>query len=293
MRVIFMSLLLCLSTFAQTYKKDVKIVQVPVYVTDAATNAPFTRLTKEHFRIWDNKVEQKIKYFSQEAEPLSIGIILDTSGSIGYKKDFAIKTVKEFMNQSTLQDEFFLVQFSEGITNTGFVDNEEDITRALPEFAEPKGRTSLIDAVYLSTEYMSKNAKYERRALILVSDGGDNYSRYTEEELITFLREADTPVFVAGLFDFMPQTLEEQSGPHLLERLAEASGGQGFAVIDYKSLLDTMTYFGEILHNCYVLGYAPAGVKMNGKFHKLKVKLTRLPKGLPLLKIQAKPGYYE
>jgi Ca-activated chloride channel family protein len=293
MRALLLSLLLCVVSYAQTYKKDVKVVQVPVYVTDANTNVPFTLLTKDHFRIWDNRVEQKIKYFSQEAEPLSIGIVLDTSGSIGYKKDFAIKTVKEFMNQSTSQDEFFLVQFNQYISNTGFVDKEEDITSALPEFAEAKGQTSLIDAVYMATEYIKKHAKYERRALVLISDGGDNHSRYTEGELISFMREADVPVFVVGLFDAAPETLEEQSGPKLLERLADASGGQGYAVVDYKSLLDTMSYFGEILHNCYVLGYAPTEVKMNGKFHKLKVKLTRLPREVPPLRVQAKPGYYE
>lgn len=277
----------------QDIHKDVKIVQVPVYVTNASTNVPFIGLTKDHFRIWDNKVEQKIKYFSQEAEPLSIGIVLDTSGSIGYKKDFAIKTVKEFMKQSTLKDEFFLVQFSEGVSNTGFVDSEEDITKELPEFAETQGRTAMLDAVFLAAEYLRKNAQYERRALILVSDGGDNHSRYTEGELVNFLREADVPVFVAGLFDALPSTVEEKDGPRLLERIADASGGQGFAVVNYQNLLDTMSYFGEILHNCYVIGYAPTGVKFNGRFHKLKVKLTRVPKEVPPLRIQAKPGYYE
>lgn len=294
--VFFVTLILLLLSclcHAQTYKKDVKVVEVPVYVTNALTNQAFTQLVKEHFRVFDNKVEQQIKYFSHEAEPMSVGIVLDTSGSISYKKDTAIQAVKEFLNQATLKDEFFLVKFNDGITNTGFVDSEEDLVAALPQFSEPHGRTALIDAVYMATTYIQRHARYDRRALLLISDGGDNYSRYTDGELINFLKEADVPVFVTAVLDAAPETPEERKGPDLLLRMAEASGGEGYIILDYKSLMDTMSYVGETLHNCYVLGFTPTNVKMDGKYHKIKVKLTRLPKKVPPLRFTARPGYYE
>jgi len=201
--------------------------------------------------------------------------------------------VKEFLNQATLKDEFFLVQFNDGITNTGFVESEDELVAALPQFAEPHGRTSLIDAVYLAATYIQRHASYERRALLLISDGGDNHSRYTDDELISFLKEADVPVFVAAVLETKPETLEEQKGPNLMLRMAEASGGEGYMILDYRSLMDTMQYIGEALHNCYVLGFTPTNVKMNGKYHKIKVKLARLPKEVPPLHITARPGYYE
>jgi Ca-activated chloride channel homolog len=154
------------------------------------------------------------------------------------------------------------------------------------------GRTALLDAIYLGLSQM-RGARNAKRALLIISDGGDNHSRYNEADVRNFVKEADCQLYSIGVFDSndMERTLEERYGPTLLSELAELSGGRVFPVASLNDLPDIATKIGMELRNQYILGYKPSDASHNGAWRKIKVKLAP-PKGLPPLNVFAKTGYY-
>ena len=170
-----------------------------------------------------------------------------------------------------------------------FTSSVEDIQSKLV-YAVPKGRTALLDAIYLGMDRM-RRAHYERKALLIISDGGDNHSRYTEGEIKSMVREADVQIYGIGLFDLSFKTPEEREGPALLSDVTEVTGGRTFTISSPNELADVATKIGIELRNQYVLGYRPTNPARDGKWRKIKVKLNP-PKGLPPLHVYAKTGYY-
>lgn len=271
------------------YKVDVELVLVPVTVSDPMERL-VTGLDKEQFRVYDNDKAQEILHFSSEDAPVSIGVILDASGSMASKMERAREAVKEFLNTANPQDEFFVITFSEKPQEISeFTSSVGDITNKLI-FAVPKARTALLDAVYLGISKMQQ-AKYARKALVIVSDGGDNHSRYTERELKSLVKEADTQIYAIGIYDHYFPTQEERLGPLLLDEITSISGGRALTVDNPNDLSDVAVKIGLELRNQYVLGYRPTDGMRNGKWHKIRVKLSP-PKGLPQLHLSAKKGYY-
>jgi Ca-activated chloride channel homolog len=268
---------------------DVNLVLVPVTVTDPL-NRLVTGLEKQDFFIYENNALQTLKSFSSEDAPVSIGIIFDLSGSMSDKINRARNSILEFLRTANPQDEFFVIGFNdrpELITDfTSNIDNIE--TRLLT--VKPGHRTALLDAIYFGLDKM-KQAKNERKALLVVSDGGDNRSRYTESEVRAVVRESDTQIYAIGIFDQYAPTREEQLGPVLLHDVAEETGGQLFRVDDLADMADIATKISAELRNQYVLGYRSADAKRDGKWRKLKVKLVP-PEGLPQLTVHARTGYY-
>jgi Ca-activated chloride channel homolog len=268
---------------------DVNLVLVPVTVTDPL-NRLVTGLERQDFFIYENNALQKIKSFSAEDAPVSIGIIFDLSGSMTDKINRARNSILEFLHTANPQDEFFVIGFNdrpELITDfTANVDNIE--TRLLT--VKPGHRTALLDAIYFGLNKM-KQAKNERKALLVVSDGGDNRSRYTESEVRSVVRESDVQIYSIGIFDQYAPTREEQLGPILLHDVSEETGGQLFRVDDLGDMADIATKISAELRNQYVLGYRSEDIKRDGKWRKLKVKLVP-PEGLPQLTVHARTGYY-
>jgi Ca-activated chloride channel homolog len=156
--------------------------------------------------------------------------------------------------------------------------------------ATPKGMTALLDAIYMGMNKM-KRAKHERKALLIISDGGDNHSRYSESEIKSAVKEADVQIFAIGIFDQTPRTPEERLGPAMLSEITEVTGGRTFVLNNVNELPDVAAKIGTELRNQYVLAYAPLKKPKDGKWHKIRVKLLP-PKGLPPLNIHAKQGYY-
>jgi Ca-activated chloride channel family protein len=268
---------------------DVDLVLVPVTITDPM-NRVVTGLEKDHFALFDNGQQQEIKYFSSEDAPLSLGVIFDVSGSMANKIEKARQAVVELFRTANLEDEFFLITFSDAPeVLADFTQSVEDIQSKLV-FIRPKGRTALLDAIYLGVSRM-RQAKYPRKALLIISDGGDNHSRYTEGEIKSMVREADVEIYAVGIFALTPQTPEEQSGPLLLSQVAEVTGGRMFTIDNPKQLGDAVTKIGAELRNQYVLGYRPNNAVHDGKWRKIKVKLQP-PKGFPHLTVYARTGYY-
>jgi Ca-activated chloride channel family protein len=207
---------------------EVNLVQVPMTVTDPM-NRLVTGLEKENFTLFDNNIGQTIKYFSSEDAPLTIGIIFDLSGSMSSKFVRARKALTEFLRTSNPQDEFFVVGFNDRPAVIVDYTSDPDDVEARMVMLKPENRTALIDAVYLGIEHL-RQAKYERKALLIISDGGDNRSRYTENELRRVVRESDVQIYSIGIFDNYAPTTEEQNGPTLLGEICEMTGGRLFNV---------------------------------------------------------------
>ncbi len=278
-----------LKTHTKPIRKDVDLVLVPVTVTDPM-NRLVTGLEKDNFLLTDSGQPQEIKHFSSEDAPISLGVIFDISGSMANKIDKSRDAVVEFFKTANPEDEFFLVTFSEKPeVLADFTTSIEDIQSKLV-YANPKGRTALLDAIYLGMNRMHK-AKHQKKALLIISDGGDNHSRYTEAEIKSMVKEADVQIYAIGLYDRDFKTPEEREGPQLLSEVSDVTGGRTFTIGNTNELADVATKIGIELRNQYVLGYRPSNPSKDGKWRKIKVKLNP-PKGLPPLHVYAKTGYY-
>ena len=273
----------------QAIHVDVNLVLVPFTVTDPM-NRLVTGLERDNFQVYDNNQGQIIKSFATEDAPLSIGIVLDLSGSMQSKFVRARKALSEFLRTCNPQDEFFVVGFNDRpAILVDYTSDVEDV-EARMVMLRPQNRTALIDAIYLGVDKL-KQAKYQRKALLVISDGGDNRSRYTEGELNRAVRESEVQIYAMGIFDPYAPTEEEVNGPLLLKGLTEATGGRMFKVLDLQDLGDIAARISEELRNEYVLGYTPTERKRDGQWRKLKVRLLP-PPGLPLLTVHSREGYY-
>lgn len=270
-------------------KVDVNLVLVPVTITDPM-NRLVTGLDKDNFQLFEGKDQQEIRNFSSEDAPVSIGVIFDMSGSMGSKIDRAREAVTEFFKTANPQDEFFMITFADQPEEiSDFTQSVDDIQSKLV-FTVPRGRTALLDAIYLGVSKM-RQAKYPKRALLIISDGGDNHSRYTEGEIKSLVKESDLLIYAIGIYDHYFATDEERLGPALLSDVAELTGGRAFTIDNPNDLADVATKIGIELRNQYVLGYRPSKPGHDGKWRKIKVKLVA-PKGLPPLRVYARTGYY-
>jgi Ca-activated chloride channel family protein len=277
---------------ADGIKIDVNLALVNVTVIDPLGRV-VTGLEKENFRVFEDGIEQEVTTLSSEDVPISIGLIFDMSGSMSDKVDKARQAAVEFMRTANPLDQFFLVSFNDRAELTsGFTSSVDELQNRMM-FTASKGRTALLDAVYLGLTQM-RGARNAKRALLLISDGGDNHSRYNESDVKNYLKEADCQLYAMGIFDPIgdrSRTEEELNGPSLLTEMTELTGGRDFPVGNPGELPDIAAKIGTELRNQYVLGYKPSNSQPNGAWRKIKVKL-RAPKGLPALTVYAKTGYY-
>jgi Ca-activated chloride channel family protein len=271
---------------------DTTLVLVPVAVNDPMGRF-VTGLDKENFKVFEDKAEQEIKQFSSEDAPMSVGLVFDTSGSMGQKLSTSRKAVAEFLKTANPEDEFFLIQFNDRPElAVPFTPDTEEVQNRLT-FMQSKGRTALLDGIYMAMNTMKK-ARNPRKAILIISDGGDNSSRYTESEVKNAVREADVQIYAIGIFEPMAsrgRTPEEMSGPALLGEISEQTGGRHFAVDNLSELPDVAAKIGIELHNQYVLGYTPKNAVRDGKYRRIQVRLVKTV-GLPQLKAIFRTGYY-
>jgi VWFA-related protein len=245
---------------------DLNLVLVPVTVCDPS-NRPVTGLEKEHFRILEDRVEQTITHFSMDDEPVAVGLVFDISGSMGPKLQKSRMAAAEFFKTANPDDEFFLVEFNDQPKMVvPLTRNVEEIQNQLT-WAQSKGRTALLDAIFLAMNEMKKSKK-NRKALLIISDGGDNSSRYTESEVRNLVRENDVLIYAIGVYEFAGgrmRTPEEAGGPGLLTELSEQTGGRHLPA-DANELPDIAAKIGVELRNRYVLGFTPANQARDGRF---------------------------
>jgi Ca-activated chloride channel family protein len=262
-------------------------------VTDAA-NHFVVGLEKSNFKLFEDGVEQHVSQFSGEDVPLSIGILVDTSGSMAGRIGTSRRAVAEFLKTMNVQDEAFLLEFSDHAKLiVPFTKQFDTITNRLAE-ANPEGTTALLDAVNLGVETMA-DAHNPRKALLLISDGGENSSKYSQDDVNEAIKKADVQVYAMGVFDPLAKLLGLApgvvSGPAFLAKLCEQTGGHVYAAGNFAALPSVARRIGIELRNQYVLAYTPAKHERNGEYRKIEVKITP-PPGLPDVKARWRSGYY-
>ena len=267
------------------FRVGVETVFVKVSVTDPL-NRYVTGLEQEHFRIYEDKVEQTLSHFSQQSAPISAGIIFDVSGSM--KDNFNIQSAKNaimrFLQAGNPEDEYFLVTFNQTTTLVQGFTRQSSVIQNEVALKQPGGRTALYDAVYMGLDQI-KGGKNEKKALILITDGEDNSSRYTAAEVREFAKECDVQIYAIG---------EEGKlgyGRAEIQNIVGITGGRPF----FPNNFNELDYYIDLIHaelrNQYVLGYVPTNKIHDGKWRKIRVRLDP-PAGLPKLIVKAKEGYY-
>jgi VWFA-related protein len=267
---------------------DTNLVLIPVTVNDPL-NRPVTGLEKENFRLFDERVEQTITQFAMDDEPVAVGLVFDTSGSMGDKLRTSRLAARSFFRTSNDdQDEYFLVEFDNSprlVVET--TKNTSEIETQLL-YSKSKGSTALLDALLLAIHEMRKS-KMRKKALLVISDGGDNHSRYSPNEAQRVIREADVLIYAIGVFGG-GSTREEYGGPALLARIAEGTGGRLYEAIP-ADLPDIAQKIGVDLRNRYILGFQPTHQERDGKYHRVEVRVVP-PRGLPKLRAHWRLGYF-
>jgi VWFA-related protein len=262
-----------------TIRLDVKMVMIPANVTDS-DDRPILDLHRENFHVFEDAVEQKIESFSIDQAPVSVGIVFDASGSMRNKIDKSFSAVEQFLKTSMPGDEYFLVQFSDvPKLRTPFTSDTDEIISNL-SLIRPMGWTAMFDAIYVAVNQM-RLAKNPRKALLILSDGGDNNSRYSGGEVLDLLREADVRIYAVGLFD----------NAHYLKKAASDTGGAMVTVHNIDDLPDAIDKLSSQLRSQYLLGYYPVKAQNDGKFHKVKVLVSQAAGSLKL-HTSWRHGYY-
>ena len=260
------------------FRSDVDLVIVPVTVTDAV-NRPVLDLPKQNFTLYEGNVEQQIRYFSCEDAPISVALVLDYSASMKNKIEYEREAVKEFFTYANPQDEYFIITVSSKpkliASSTQSIGTIEERLAS----TKPQGATALYDAVYLGISQL-RTGRYQRRALVIVSDGGDNRSRYSLKETRSLIEEANVLTYGIGIFDDMPlplfKTLEERWGRKTMSELTDASGGRTIPADDRRKLPEIAAMISRELRNQYMLGYHPSNPARDGKWRKIRVRLSAL-----------------
>jgi Ca-activated chloride channel family protein len=272
-------------------RADSALVVIPAWVTTAA-GASVNSLSKENFHVTEDNVEQTIAYFDKDDAPLSIGLLFDTSGSMRHKMEKASEAVAAFFRTANTEDEFFLVEFNDRakLTIPFTPDSSEIYSRVVR--TKPSGNTSLLDAIQVALRQMKK-ARHSRKALLIVSDGGDNWSWHTARQIRGALLESDVQLYAMGIFD--PELsgkspAENRKGPALLDDLAGQTGGRQYPVANLNDLPAISAKIGTGLRSEYLLGYYAAGSR-DGKYRHVKVNLA-LPENMPSLRANYRRGYY-
>lgn len=265
-----------LDAHAKPLLADVDLVLVPVMVTDAM-NRPVLSLTKDDFAVYEDNERQHIQFFSKEDAPISVGMVLDVSKSMSDKFETERAAVSEFFKNANAQDDYFAIAFSDRphlIADS--IQSMDDIQQKLT-ITIPAGNTALLDAIYLGVNQL-RNARYQRRALLIISDGGDNHSYYNTKETKRMVEEADVLMYSIGVFDNMPvpvfKTIEEKLGKRLLTGITELTGGETIPVDSLDKIPEIAGAVSRELRQQYVLAYRSTRPLHDGKWRNIKVRVT-------------------
>jgi Ca-activated chloride channel homolog len=262
------------------------LILVPVTVNDPL-NRPVSGLEKENFRVFEDKVEQPIATFAMDDEPVAVGLVFDTSGSMGEKLKRSRMAAREFFRIGSPDDEYFLVEFDDRPRLQVPLTSDTGAIESQLLFSKSHGSTALLDAILLALQEM-RHSKKNKKALLIISDGGDNHSRYTPAEVNKVVVESDVLIYSIGVFGD-GSTPEEAGGPGLLSQISERTGGRLFPAVA-SELPNIAKMIGIELRNRYVIGYAPHSQVRDGKYHRIEVKLVP-PRGLPKLSAHWRTGY--
>jgi Ca-activated chloride channel family protein len=266
------------------------LITLTVTVTD--TYGRFvTGLGQKAFTVMDDKSQQEITFFSDDDAPVSLGIVFDVSGSMGGDKiSRAREALAKFVETSHSRDEYFLIGFNNRAQLLLDHTRDSDALMQKLTFVQTKGQTALYDACYLGVERVTRGA-HPKRAILLISDGQDNSSRYTFSELRRLLKESDVIIYAIGIVDGHDDSQLGFTGRAILEELAGVSGGKAFFPSTSAEMNDTFERIALELRTQYSIGYRPTNFANDGKWHKLKIKVQP-PRGFPRLFVRGREGYF-
>jgi len=272
-------------------RADSNLVLISATVVDGSDHF-VPDLRKTDFRLFEGGVLQQIASLSTEDVPLSVVIVFDASGSMARSIALAGEALRAFLDTSNPADEFSVVTVrSRPQLSLPFVRDPEDVFHCLGGI-RGDGQTALLDSVYLAAGYV-RTGRNPRKALLVISDGEDNQSRYTERELLDALRETDVSLYSIGVdihpAQYAPGEPVQRTGADVLAALANATGGRYFEAWSPKDLAGIMQKID--IRQQYVLGYSPAPRNADGKYHRVELKLSR-PARERHLRAFARPGYY-
>ena len=273
-----------------TILTNTDLVTVTVTVTDLYGRF-VTGLSKSAFTILDEKTEQEILFFSDEDAPVSVGIVFDVSNSMGGEKiRRAREALARFIETSHKSDEYFLIGFNHRAQLLLDRTRDGDALRDKLTFVQTKGQTALYDAAYLGVEKVTRGT-HQKRAILLISDGQDNSSRYTLSELRRMLKETDVIIYAVGIVSPNDDQMLGAGGRAILEELAALSGGKAFFPSTGIEMNDTFERIALELRTQYSIGYRPSDFTNDGKWRRIKIKV-KPPRGFPRLFVRGREGYY-
>jgi len=265
------------------------IVNVTVSVTDPYGRF-VTGLGKDHFELFDDKVKQQIAHFTDDDAPVSLGIVYDVSGSMKERVGRSIRALRRFIETSHADDDFFLIGFNDRAKLVqDFTTSGDNILGHLM-FAAPHGSTALYDAAYIAVEKVQQG-RQQKKALLIISDGQDNNSRYTYKELRNRVKEADVQIYAIGITDPASDSLSG-FGRSVLEEITRMTGGRAFFPNAYNEpeLVEICTRIALELRHQYSVGFYPTDLQSEAKWHKVQVKVNP-PRGLGRLSLSYRDGY--
>jgi len=279
-----------LSTSDDPVKLRVNMINLNVSVLDP--NGRYIRgLTKDNFEVFEDKTKQSIDLFSFEDQPISIGFVFDLSGSMSGKAKRARETLREFANGCHIDDEMFIIGFNNKPSLlTDFTKDDSDIVNSVA-MMPAKGTTSLLDAIYMGVEKL-KEGRYNRKVLIVISDGEDNSSRYSEKEIMNLVKESDVEIFSIGTTEiWQSPTYADLAGIDILDRISTMTGGKAYFPRDFDQMAAVCRQIALGLRNQYSIAYVPSNAAFDGSWRKLKVRIKGIKDG-GFFVLRARTGYY-
>jgi Ca-activated chloride channel homolog len=281
-----------LNAHTRPLRADVDLVLIPATVTDGK-NRPIIDLQKQSFTVYEENELQEIRNFATEDAPISVGLILDVSKSMSNKIETERTAVAEFFKNASPEDDYFVISLGDRPRIIADTTQSLDDIQAKLALVIPNGNTALLDGIYLGVDKLS-SARYQRRALVIISDGGDNHSHYTAKEIKTLVQEADVLIYSIGIFDNMPvpvfKTIEEKLGKRLLTQITELTGGRTIAADDREKVPEIAAAISRELREQYLLGYRSSNALHDGKWRRIKVQVNS-SEGIPPLHAYYKKGY--
>lgn len=275
-----------------TIRERTELVSFTLTVTDRQGRA-VEGLLPQDIEIFEDKVKQTLEHYAAADSPVSVGVVFDLSGSMQRKLDSARLSLKRFVETSHNDDDFFVVGFNRQVNLLAEFSDGETASRHL-SFVKAQGETALYDAIYLGIE-KALQGRHRRRALLLISDGQDNASRYSLDQVRQRLKESDVQFYAIGITrptsSDKAELREQQRGQMILEELARLTGGQAFFVSTESELEQATSRVALELRHQYSLAYTPTNQQRDGKWRKIKVRINRPPE-LPPVLVRAREGYF-
>src|SRR5262245_12747493 len=279
-----------------TLRVETLEVQLPISVLDKE-GRPVDGLKQEYFQIFEDKVQQTIKTFRHEDIPLSLGLIIDNSGSMRNKRERVNSSALAFVRESNPEDETFIINFDDSAyLEQDFTSSIGDLVDAL-ENIDARGETALYDALYLGAEKVMKDGKKDKRALLVITDGEDNASKYGINKVIEALRQSKVTVYTVGLLEEDNQRgglfkkPPSKKAKEDLMKFAEITGGASYFPKNLDEVEELVKHIAHDLRNHYTISYTPTNANLDGTWREVTVKINA-PKNMPKFTWKTKQGYY-